>query len=342
MITRFHIGFILVLFFVGISFDYSEDLDMTLDKDQSVIEVLSQIGFSNVNHIVDETIPNVSAAIGEDIVKYGFSERDGLNKSKRQSKHFVCISCHNTEREDPDLTKADPDARLHYVTEKGMPFLQATTLYGAVNRTSFYNGDYEKKYGELIKPARNNIREAIKLCAVECAQGRELQDWETESILAYLWTIDLKLGDLILNAEEESAIALAQKDEGDPFKAIEIIENKYAKSAPVHFLDPSPRNQAKFNISGDAQNGKLVYEKSCLHCHYRNKYSYLNLDNNGLTFDFLDRKADTYSRYSIYEVVRHGTYSMNGKASYMPRYPKEKMSDQQLEDLRAYLSVMAK
>ena len=93
----------------------------------------------------------------------------------KQSKHFVCTSCHNIQKEDPDLSIADPQARLEYARDMELPYLPGTTLYGAVNRTSFYNGDYEKKYGDLVKPARNNLREAIQLCAVECSQGRALR-----------------------------------------------------------------------------------------------------------------------------------------------------------------------
>ena len=145
---------------------------------------------------VDPAINGVSPERGKELVLYGKTSKPNGGKTKKQSKHFVCTSCHNIQREDPDLTVSDPQARLEYVQKNGMPFLQGTTLYGAVNRTSFYNGDYEKKYGDLVKPARNSIREAIQLCAVECAQGRRLENWELESVLSYLWTIGLKMEDL--------------------------------------------------------------------------------------------------------------------------------------------------
>jgi len=124
-------------------------------------------------------------------------------------------------------------------------------------------------------------------------------------------------------------------------EAIQILESKYLKHSPAHFIAPKERSENAFNTVGDPERGKLVYDSSCKHCHYQNKYSYLNLDDSSFTFDWLSKKADTYSRYSIYQVIRYGTYSMHGKASYMPRYPEEKMSDQQIEDLKAYLDVMA-
>lgn len=332
---------VLIVLIGLLSFNYTKDDRSLVDDDQRLYKTLAQIGYKSVDHLPDLTMEGVSAKVGEDLVKYGFSERDGFTKVKRQSKHFVCTSCHNTEREDPDLSLSNPEARLEYVTKKGMPFLPATTLYGAVNRKEFYNGDYEKKYGDLVKPARHDIREAIKLCAIECAQGRQLEDWEVESVLAYLWTIDLKLGDLNMTDAEAKTVSNAVAGDGEEIEAIQILESKYLKNSPAHFLLPPMRDNKSFNTVGDPQNGQLVYDNSCKHCHLRNKYSYLNLDDSSLTFDFLDNKADTYSRYSIYQVIRYGTYSMGGKSSYMPRFPKEKMSDQQMEDLRAYIRLMA-
>ena len=38
-------------------------------------------------------------------------------------------------------------------------------MYGTVNKVSWYNGDYFKKYGALVKPANQSLKEAIHLCA---------------------------------------------------------------------------------------------------------------------------------------------------------------------------------
>ncbi len=335
------ISFLLLISFWFI-FQSSEKEAAVLDTTKSLYKTLNDLGYKSVSHLPNLEIEGTSARIGEDLINIGFSDIDGEKKVKRQSKHFVCTSCHNLEREDPDLSVSDPEARLEYVVQEGLPFLQATSLYGAVNRSSFYNGDYEKKYGDLVIPARNDIREAIQLCAVECSQGRALKDWEIESILAYLWELELTLGDLALNDNEAQLIQAAISGEGEKMSAVQILESKYLKGSPAHFIPPKERVKGEqFNVVGDAQRGQKVYDSSCKHCHYRNKYSYLNLDDSSLTFDWLSKKADTYSRYSIYQVIRYGTYSLHGKNSYMPRYPKEKMSDQQIEDLKAYLDLMA-
>jgi mono/diheme cytochrome c family protein len=51
----------------------------------------------------------------------------------------------------------------------------------------------------------------------------------------------------------------------------------------------------------------------------------------------LKKKLYNKNRFSIYEIVRKGTYSMPGAVPYVPDYPKEKLSDQQIEDLVNYI-----
>jgi mono/diheme cytochrome c family protein len=330
-----------VSFVLSISFIGKEQIQF--DKSDSVNDVLIKLGKAPSDKKPNMIISGVSAEVGEDIVKHGFSKRKGFKKSKRQSKHFVCLSCHNIEKEDPDLTKSDPEARLVYTNEKGLPFLQGTTLYGAVNRDSYYNDDYYKKYGELVVPARDNIRESIQLCATECSQGRKLKDWELESVLAYLWTIDLKMGDIDLSEEESIMINTSlNQSEASHEDMIRLIESKYLSGSPANFLAPPEDRTEGFGLEGNTDNGKMIYENSCLHCHYQKKYSFLNLDNTGLSFNYLNKKIATYSRYSIYQVIGWGVPWKHGKKAYMPHYPAEKMSKQQVEDLRAYIEMKAK
>lgn len=310
--------------------------------ERSVYEVELSLGAEPSSFQVDPSIPNVSAEVGKDLVHMGFSKREDSKKSKRQSKHFVCTSCHNVEQEDLSLQAADAMSRLNYAATHDKALLQGTTLYGAVNRETFYNGDYVKKYGDLVKPAHADIREAIQLCAVECAQGRELKDWEVESILAYLWTIDLKMGDLGLSETEFEYINKAIETQEDTEQVLRIIQGLYMNGSPATFgYPPEDRKKGYADLEGDPNRGKLIYEKSCYHCHANQRYSYFNLDDSSLSYKFLDKKAGSYSRYSLYQVIRYGTYPLHGKKSYMPLYTEEKMSDQMIEDLRAYIEKKA-
>ena len=311
-----------------------------MTEDTPVWQVLEKLGEPMPNHVVNTSIKGVSVERGRELVMYGITTKTNGRKVKKQSKHFVCTSCHNVEREDPDLTKSDPEKRLKYVAEKGLPFLQGTTFWGAVNRTSFYNGDYDKKYGDLVLPARNNLREAIKLCAVECAQGRTLKDWELESVLAYLWSLELKMGDLNIPAQELNNIGKVVASNKKENRLANYIKKQYLSASPAHFID-APADRKNVPLIGDPINGELVYQMSCQHCHANSRYSFFELDNGITTFKFLDKHASDYTRYSIYQVARYGTSPMNGKRAYMPLYPLEKMSKQQMADLRAYIKLQS-
>ncbi|MCB0644974.1 MAG: cytochrome c, partial [Phaeodactylibacter sp.] len=74
---------------------------------------------------------------GEEIVKTGRTTDVQGNKTHYVSKYYVCTTCHNLEIEDPDLRVSDPEARLDFVRQKNLPFLQGTTFKGIVNRESW-------------------------------------------------------------------------------------------------------------------------------------------------------------------------------------------------------------
>lgn len=330
------ISCVVFLFLMSLISIKNEDLA----ADTSVAEVLEKLGDPPLSK-PDRTMHGVSAEKGKNLVLTGYAIAPGGNVTDKQSKHFVCTSCHNVEREDPDLTVSDPQARLEYVVENKLPFLQGTTLYGAVNRTNFYNDYYIEKYGELVEDAQEDIRGAIKLCAIECAQGRELESWEVESILAYLWEIDLKIGDLNLSEAQQQRIEQALNADAQDAELVDLIKSKYLQASPATFVKPPESRKAGYDLVGDPANGQLIYEASCLHCHENQRYAFFNLDDSALTHKFMTKHIPRYTRYSLYQVGRYGTYPLPGKRAYMPLYTNEKMSNQQMEDLRAYMEKMA-
>lgn len=312
-----------------------------LIEEKPVSEVLLELGEAPLPHQADFSLPGVSVEAGRRLVLEGIGATKTGKSKDRQSKHFVCTSCHNVEREDPDLSRADPEARLSYVGAKGMPFLQGSALYGVVNRTSFYNGDYVKKYGDLVVEARNDLRKAIQLCATECAQGRILEAWELESVLAYLWTIDLKLGDLNLSGKEQDQIDRALRLKKPDEEVANLVKRHYLQASPATFVTPPEDRKEGYPAAGNPENGRLIYELSCLHCHQRERYSFFELDDTKMSFQFLLKHLPRYTRYSTYQVTRYGTSPLNGKRAYMPHYTLEKMSNSQVEDLRAYIELRA-
>lgn len=310
-------------------------------NDKYVTEVLADLGQNLDAKRPNLNLEGVSVEAGRSIVEDGFAPKPNGGKTKKQSKHFKCTSCHNTVQEDPDLSHITAEARLQYAQLRNIPYLQGTTLYGAVNRETYYNGDYDKKYGELVEPARNDVREAIKLCAVECAQGRELKDWELESVLAYLWDIGLRMDDLNISPAEYDQIAAAIEGKSSKSDAVALIKSKYPQDSPAHFVAPPADRKAGSGLTGNPENGKIIYDKSCLHCHDQGRYSYFYLDNSKMSFKHLKRHMGKFTRHSIYQVVRWGVYSKSGKRSYMPQYTEERMSEQQLADLRSYIEMRA-
>lgn len=322
---------------LGIYLPTKKTEETQLGESQYVTDLEMSLGRNLDSKKPNLSLPGVSAKVGEEIVKTGFGESTSGKKTKKQSKHFVCTSCHNVVREDPNLDVNDPEARLNYTVEKGIPYLQGTTLYGAVNRNTYYNGDYYKKYGNLVDKARNSVREAIQLCAVECAQGRKLEPWELESILAYFWEIGLKVNDLDLNSSENDLINKPNKSSLDKSLALEMFKGKYLDFSGATFTPPPSDRKVGNGLIGDPKNGYLFYKQSCLHCHFQKKYSYLHLDESNMSRAYLRNAVGTYHNNSIYQVTRWGVAPKAGKRSYMPQYTSQKMSEQQLADLIAYL-----
>ncbi len=312
-----------------------------IDENMPVAEVLEQLGQPAPGHTLNAAVSGASASIGKNIVLNGISAESG-QRGRRQSKHFVCTSCHNVEKEDPDLSIHDPQARLEYAQQNDLPFLPGTTLYGTVNRTSWYNGDYDKKYhAEKIKPAQTDLREAIQLCATDCAQGRKLKDWELESVLMYLWEIQLKMDDLKLSNAELQDIEKGINEGAEQAALADLVRSKYSAASPATFTDQPDDLKQGYDMKGNADNGKLVYDHSCKHCHENGRYSMFVLDDEKMTFRFMKRNFTKYTRYSTYHVTAYGMVT-NGKRPYMPNYPLERLSHQQLEDLRAYFVESSK
>lgn len=315
--------------------------------DTPISDIFEKLGKIKLNQ-VNPKIEGVSAQIGKSIIYDGYStQKDGTGKTSMQSIYFKCTACHNVEREFKDLTDINAADKLNYAIEKDLPFLQGSTFHGIVNRTNFYNGDYQKKYGSVagIRNSYNDIRSAIQFCATQCAQGRELEDWELESILAFFWTKELKVKDLNMATEKQAIVKKALKEQTNAVEASHAIEEHYLKTSPAHFAekDIEYKELTATDKSDKARfaSGKEVYQRGCEHCHANQRYSFFSLDDNTLDFKFLLSKAQKGGFQSIFKITRHGTYSLNGKKAYMPQYPIEKMSDKQLMDLRIYIENMA-
>ena len=309
-----------------------------IDNETALVVVLDKLGNeTHLKKVKEYSLKQIE--IGEDLVKNGYTKK--RKGSKVISVYFQCTSCHNLVQEDPFPNNPDPQERLAYSDKEGIPFLQATTFWGIVNRESWYNGDYLLKYGSLVEKARDNIEEAIQLCAQECSQGRKLKQWEVDAIMAYFWELELKVSDLELSKNELSKLN-NMSTEKEKSEILNTIRDKYMLASPASFTD-APNNKAKGYAVKDKDpiNGKLVFENSCMHCHDQNGVTEYKLNDSKLSFKKLRRDMGKNTTLSFYQVIRYGTSPGPGYRPYMPHYTLERMSNQQVEDLRAYIEQEA-
>lgn len=307
--------------------------------DTPVVEVLMALGEPAPAHYIAE-VDSVKARMGRQMVYEGRAELPDGGYSNYISNIYVCTDCHNQRREDPVLAMPNPEDRLRYASEHDLPFLQSTTFWGMVNRESWYNDDYLQKYGDLVEPAKNSLYEATQLCARECSSGRYLEKWEAEAINHYYWTLQLQLGDLDLSDDELSFIAKAMDatNTDEKSEALKTLKSKYLLASPADFVEP-PEDRWKGYADtqpGDPEIGRMIYDKSCMTCHRYGGPSLFVLDHSKKSYKLFAKNIWKDSPYALYDIVRHGTYAEPGHRQYMPLYTADRMSNQQLEDLRAF------
>ncbi|MFQ3214803.1 MAG: mono/diheme cytochrome c family protein [Marivirga sp.] len=309
--------------------------EIAFEPSDNLIDVYKVLGEPMPTHYL-ATADTAAITRGYDLIHVGKTTPPKGFKSTSISKFYTCTSCHNVTREDPDLTVVDQEARLKYAMANRLPYLQGSTFWGVVNRETWYNDDYVLKYGSLVEKAENSLEESIQLCAQVCAQGRYVEEWEMNSMLAYFWSLQMKVADLDLgDAELAQLNILAKNNQND--SAIIFLKSKYLTKSPATFPTLPKSKEKGYPHQGRPEMGKAIYELGCQHCHHAYGESDLVLDNSVLTFKWLQKNITANTHESIYEIIRKGTYSEMGHKEYMPLYTVEKMSDQQLEDLRAYI-----
>lgn len=300
-------------------------------KTMRVMDFMIEQGYEAPNYFIQD-IDSSKARQGEDLVTIGYTRIDKIN-TKRISKHFVCINCHNTVPETNELSQKDPETRFDYMMKNKLPFLPGSSLYGVVNRTSFFNGDYKKKYGSLADSAKHDLQSAIQLCAEISSEGRQLEKWEVEAILHYLNSIQLNMSDLNLSTKEVELI-----ENGSKTDKLELVQSKFLSAEKASFGFPLAANVRTKGKNGDWEKGEYIFKYGCMHCHNPEGITTFTLEADQLNRNFLKNRMDKTNRKSIYEITRTGTQPKKLKKTYMPLYTYEKLTDKQLEDLAAYLN----
>jgi mono/diheme cytochrome c family protein len=302
--------------------------------EMSVEEVLIGLNDDKPIHYIATANPD-SVRMGEEIVKFG---RLKDKSNKRLSKYFVCTDCHNQVKESADPSDESPESVLQYGMEKKIAFLPASTFYGMYNKRHWYNGDYAKKYGDLVTNTRDTLFHAIELCATQCSQGRPLDFWEVRSIMHYFKSLEYQIADLKFSPDEIGNLSSLIGSKND--KAVNLIKGKYNEINDAHF--GSSKIPEVDGYSPSFEKGEYIYTEGCLHCHSANRnITNFNLGKDPLSYKFLTAKKDKYTSFSISHITRYGTYAISGRKQYMPQYSYENMSDEQMLDLMYYIETKA-
>lgn len=292
------------------------------------------------------------AAWGRDLVLKGFVEKPpaGPAPSARLSKYYRCTHCHNVVREDARLTVSDPEAREKILIAAapghnqlrdgtGPNLVPGTTFWGMVNRDRYYN-DYYAKYntlktaeGTAMNPER--LTDAIQICSRFCSAGRYPEPWELDSLVAYFWTLELRLKDLDLSPEDQkkTATALAGTDPKAIEEARGHVKQSYLHAAKATLADPPKDTNGEVDIyaggkteKGDPQRGAVLFPASCGGCHGQDVAQAPPVAQ-------LAKRAR--NDHNLPKVPRKGTERRF--ALYMPLFTAERLAPRQLADIRAYL-----
>lgn len=303
-------------------------------KEMTVEEILVSLKDEKPLHFIEKADPD-SVRMGEELVKFG-QLKDGSNR--RVSKYFVCTDCHNLVLETDDPSDESPERVLEYSKENKIPFLPGSTFYGMYNKRHWYNGDYSKKYGDLVKDCRDTLYNAIQLCATQCSQGREMDPWEIRCVMHYYKSLEFKIADLVFTPTELGQLGTYVGNRNK--EAITLIKSKYNEINDAHFgTSEIPKIEGyvpKF------ESGEYIYTGGCLHCHAAERgITNFDLGVDKLSFKFLQAKKEKYNSYSISHITRYGTYAISGRKQYMPQYTYENMSDEQMLDLMFYIETKA-
>lgn len=301
---------------------------------------------------------------GEELVLYG-QTADGESVV---AKTMVCTDCHNLEREDPDLRISDAEARYAwtrdrmtvYDPDKPLPITAGSTLFGIVDREAFYNGFYQdEKYGVFVTTplflgmaATESLQSSVVICGQYCSAGYAPSDAQVDDIVAYLWTLQFTLGDLDVSAEDRAFI----EDESQPAEArIARLKSYYLQGYPAT-LGNRPADAERGFVPGDEiaetpdpERGRDVFERACLGCHDSSDGSGPNdIDFTteasravlSLYFTEMGGEHVEPDQANLYYFLRHGEETPPGEP-YAPAFLAERVSDQMLEDMRAYVDGIA-
>ena len=280
----------------------------------------------------------------------------GDGPSTRLSRYYTCVDCHNAEREDPVLSCQSPTARATYLAERNrgrtgkrppLKLATGTTMWGVVNRESFYNGSYgyyhwlevpDPVTGELRPMDPKSLYDATQTCTRYCSIGRWGEPWEIAALLTWFWELEVRLEDLDLPDAVADAVGRSLRNTADTenaLKARAFVRRQILTAAGETFCAPpadsgddgSAEYADRLLFVGDPSYGERLYAMACQGCHGKGKVS-------------SSAGADLVGDLEYFhDMIAHGTEQ--DETAYMPKFTAERLDRQQIADIRAYLLTLA-
>lgn len=340
-------------------------------RDPTIDSLLGGNGRADLNARIDATGHSWKeySDWGKELFTNGFVEKPplGPSPSPKLSNAFTCSRCHNIRREDPVLTDQNPDARFEYIQARGgdLALAPGTTLWGAVNRVTFYNDLYSKyrglcvpetttatqvsiggpdAQGQCAKGTRvmnaDSFEDAVQICSGYCSVGRYLVRWELDAIMAYFWDQELHLSDLDLTPNQEQEVrgelSPVSNDVNRVAAARKLLMSNYLTAAgdtyrgvPAVADDHGAVAVGAYPdgavMVGDAERGRAAYARACLQCH-------------GTAIARQAGSALIADVAEFYRILADGRVPPN--QPYMPEFTLQRLSRQQTADIHAYLKQL--
>lgn len=271
--------------------------------------------------------------------------------SKPLSEFYRCQDCHNYQREDAILTLQDPEARFQKIRKqppssnsnmRPLYLAPGTTVWGIVNRESFYNDSFEAYHGLTVVGDREmdptSLEDATQVCCSYCSVGRFAEPWEIAALLTWFWDLELRLEDLDLPPAVATAVrsVLERPDASDPAKVAQtrdFLRRLYLRRAGDTATAPPAVKENKIGpyfdklqFQGDPAVGKDLYRHACNHCHGEGK------PNESAGADLI------HDLQRFHAVLAKGTTQED--EPYMPMFTAQRLSRQQIADIQAYLESL--
>ncbi|MDF1658320.1 MAG: cytochrome c [Verrucomicrobiales bacterium] len=259
-------------------------------------------------------------------------------EDQKLSAYFYCADCHSTERETHNLAEYnDPLAKLAYAIEKDIVMLPAPSLAGIVNREGYFQSESAERFG-AEKAVLNDLPAAIQFCSTTIARGRELDETELEAILAYLWSLEWRIGDLGFRGADLAELKRRALNPDEHRLIAEELKALYPlfTQSTVGVIPEDSFAGFDRKTDPDLESGAAVWLRSCIHCHGAGGASEHYFGDKPSTWRALQ---NAFREGLLYEHLRQGTFSKESRTAHMPSFSREKLSDAQVENLRAYIET---